>query len=222
MPQGCSHQHLMVGKSTALFLSLLLVAGLGVFAALSSPGTRSTAPETGADPALIAQPTPLPPEVLQAYTPLKFQEIFVTPVGPKGMEYSAKAESLKGRKVRMDGFMVKHLNDDPTLFMFCEIPTTHNSAEFMLADSLPVDLVHVVMDVRPGDAPIYVPFPLTVLGTLELGTRQEKDGRVSSVRLISEHVLESRKLTPIELRKPIALQKDRSRRNADRNLSRSP
>jgi len=146
---------------------------------------------------------------LEAYTPLKFEEIFVTPAGPKGLEYTAKANELKGKRVRMDGFMVKHFNDDPQLFMFTALPTSHNSVEYGLADSLPVSLVHVVMQVRPGDAPIWTPRRLTVAGTLELGSRQEMDSRISHVRLLCDHVADSKTQTALELRKPLALQKDR-------------
>ncbi len=143
------------------------------------------------------------------YAPLKFEEIFVTPAGPKGLEYTAKANELKGKRVHMDGFMVKHFNDDPQLFMFTALPTSHNSVEYGLADSLPVSLVHVVMQVRPGDAPIWTPRRLTIAGTLELGSRQEMDGRVSHVRLLCDLVADSKTQTALELRKPLALQKDR-------------
>lgn len=152
---------------------------------------------------------PDPQVDLEGYAPLKFEEIYVTPAGPKGLEFTARANELKGKRVRMDGFMVKHYNDDPQLFMFTALPTTHNSVEYGLADSLPVNLVHVVMQVRPGDAPVWTPRRITVAGTLDLGSRQEMDGRVSHVRILCDQVADSKARTVIELRKPLALQKDR-------------
>jgi hypothetical protein len=116
---------------------------------------------------------------------------------------------LKGQRVRMEGHMVRHYHDDPTVFLFAPVPAVHNQVEYMLADSLPTSLTHVIMTVRPGDAPSWTPRRITVLGTLELGARQEIDGRVSHVRLLCDHVLDSRSGTPVELRKPLALQKDR-------------
>ncbi len=125
-------------------------------------------------------------ETLSAYSTLSFDEVFVMPAGPKGLEFTEKCKSLKGGKVRMDGYMVRHYNDNPAIFLFAGVPAIHNQAEYILADSLPTSLVHVVMDVRPGDAPVWQPQRITVMGRLELGPRQEIDGRVSHIRLFCE------------------------------------
>jgi hypothetical protein len=65
------------------------------------------------------------------------------------------------------------------------------------------------MDVRPCDAPVWKSQGITITGTLETGARQEVDGRISHVRLRCDHVLDTRSGLLIELRKPLALQKDR-------------
>jgi len=105
--------------------------------------------------------------------------------------------------------MVRHYHEDPSVFLFAPLPAVHNQAEYMLADSLPPSLVHVIMQVRPGDAPIWRPQRITVMGRLEIGPRQEVDGRVSHVRLFCDHVADSRTLAAVELRRPLALQRDR-------------
>lgn len=145
----------------------------------------------------------------EGYERLAFEELYVTPVGPKGLEHTARARELNGKPVRMEGFMVRHYHEDPALFLFAPVPAAHNQTEYILADSLPVSLVHVEMQVRPGDAPSWQPQKLTVMGRLELGARQEADGRVSHVRIFCEHVADSRTQEAVELRKPLALQRDR-------------
>lgn len=159
---------------------------------------------------------------LQAYAPFSFNEIYVMPAGPKGLEFTRKTSDLNNKRVRMDGFMVKHYHEDPTIFLFSPVPAAHNQVEYILADSLPTSLVHVIMNVRAGDAPVWKPQRITVLGTLETGSHQEIDGRVSHVRLRCDQVLDSRTSTPVELRKPLALQRDRMAYKAyqDSNASR--
>lgn len=200
----------MLLKSLTFILPLAFFGFIGTIAWLNQGVKAESPPKEGPSkrqPSVAA--APVDQLDFAAYAPLKFEEIFVTPAGPKGFEYTAKANELKGKRVCMDGFMVKHFNDDPQLFMFTALPTSHNSVEYGLADSLPVSLVHVVMQVRPGDAPIWTPRRLTIAGTLELGSRQEMDGRVSHVRLLCDHVADSKTQTALELRKPLALQKDR-------------
>ena len=200
----------MLLKSFTFILPLAFFGFIGTIAWLNQgakANSLSKEEPSKRQPSVVA--APVDQLDLTDYAPLKFEEIFVTPAGPKGLEYTAKANELKGKRVRMDGFMVKHFNDDPQLFMFTALPTSHNSVEYGLADSLPVSLVHVVMQVRPGDAPIWTPRRLAVAGTLELGSHQEIDGRVSHVRLLCDHVADSKTQTALELRKPLALQKDR-------------
>jgi hypothetical protein len=208
-------------KSITFILPLAIFGFVGMSAWMDQDAKAVVLPKSEqADDKKGVVVVPDPQVDLEGYAPLKFEEIYVTPAGPKELEYSSKANDLKGKKVRMDGFMVKHFNDDPQLFMFTAFPTSHNSAEYGLTDSLPVSLVHVVMKVRPGDAPIWTPRRLTVAGTLELGSRQEMDGRVSHVRILCDQVADSKARTSIELRKPLALQKDRRamRANTDFRL----
>lgn len=148
-------------------------------------------------------------ELASRYTPLDFEDIFITPAGPRGLSYTSTCQGLADKAVRMDGYMVRHYHEDDSVFLFAAVPAVHNQAEYMLADSLPTSLVHVIMKVRPGDAPAWRPQRITVMGRLELGPRLESDGRVSHVRLFCDHVADSRTLEAVELRKPLALQRDR-------------
>jgi hypothetical protein len=180
-------------------------------------GTPSQTPRSPSAAALASVPAPAPPQsppaldptVAGTYETLAFQELFVSPVGPRGLEYTAKSQRLAGQKVKMTGHMVRHYHDDPRVFLFTATPNTHDQREYMLADSLPVSLVHVFLEARPGQAPDWRPRSITVYGTLEAGPQQEVDGRVSHVRLHAEHVTEGATTNLLELRRPIVLQRNR-------------
>lgn len=167
----------------------------------AAPEKVSSPPPSSTRPSLAGQ--------ARHYTPISFDDIFVTPAGPLGLSYTSKCQNLAGKAIMIDGHMVRHHHEDTSVFLFAPLPTVHNQTEYMLADSLPPSLVHVVMQVRPGDAPAWRPQRLTVMGRLEIGPRQEVDGRVSHARLFCDHVADSKTLEAVELRKPLALQRDR-------------
>lgn len=201
-------------SSRPLILLVILVA-LGTASALMltgihEPNNQDTWTQEKAPPQPAGAPSvPSLKEVARFYTPLRFEDLFVTPAGPRGLSYTDMCRELAGKAVRMEGHMVRHYHEDASVFLFTAVPSAHNQAEYMLADSLPTSLVHVIMKVRPGDAPTWRPQRITVMGRLELGSRQEADGRVSHVRLLCDHVADARTLEPVELRKPLALQRDR-------------
>lgn len=144
--------------------------------------------------------------VREAYAPFEMTQAFVLPAGPKGLEYSAAARALEGRKVRIAGSMVRHLHDDPAVFLLTPQAMALNMAEYGLADDLPPQAVHVILDVLPGKAPEWVRRPLVIYGRLELGPREEADGRISQFRLFADHVTAADGLTVIEPRVPILTQ----------------
>ena len=195
-----------------VLLSLIALGGVGMMV-LSSPAKLTlpepTASQTSAAASVKPNADTLDAETLNLYSEFSVDEVYVMPAGPKGLVFTSKTQGLNGKKVRMEGFMVKHYHDDPAIFLFTAVPTVHNQVEYMLADSLPTSLMHVIMDVRAGDAPVWKPQRITVMGTLETGAHQEVDGRVSHIRLRCEHVVDRRTGTLLELRKPLALQKDR-------------
>lgn len=156
-------------------------------------------------------PATLEAAVRAAYTPFDIGHTYVLPAGPKGLEYSALARSLDGQKVSLTGSMVRHLHEDPSVFLLAEQPMVLNVPEFGLADSLPPNAVHVLMPVLPGMAPDWVRQPLVIYGRLELGTREERDGRISQVRLYADHVTAADGSMLIEPRRSVLLQPARVR-----------
>ncbi len=191
-------------RSHRALLSLIpLVALGGLFLALglARPPAAPQAQEAPVAVAAVINPAD--------YTPLSFDEVFVTPAGPKGLEYTDKIKSLEGKKVSMTGFMVKNYGPDPSVFLFSDVPRIHNEREEGLADSLPPSLLHVILQVRPGDAPAWRGEKMTLFGTLELGRREELSGRVSYVRLRCDHITDTRSGGPLEVRKPTVLQRNR-------------
>jgi hypothetical protein len=154
--------------------------------------------------------SPAPAAVnLAGYDTLDMDTVFVKPAGPKGLEYTAATEGLRGRKVRISGWMVKHLHDDPRIFLLHSRPMVLLMSEYGLADDLPPSAVHVILPDRPGWAPPWTPAPLEVCGVLELGPREERDGRISHLRLVAEHVVDRGTQRPVDLCKPIGLQPGR-------------
>lgn len=148
-------------------------------------------------------------EVIAEYETFDCRDVFTAPAGPKGLEYSARAMSLNGRRIRVTGFMVKHFNTDPTVFLFSETPRLYNEREEGLADSLPPGTLHVIVQVREGDAPAWRREKMTLYGTLELGAREELSGRISHARLKCDAITNALTGETLEVRKPIALQRDR-------------
>jgi hypothetical protein len=143
------------------------------------------------------------------YAAFEFGKVFERPAGPKGLEYTEEARALDGKRVRMSGYMVRHWHEDASVFLFAEHPMVLNVAEYGLADDLPPDAVHVIEEVLPGRAPDWVRQKLVVFGRLELGPREEQDGRVSQVRLHAERVTAEDGRTLVEVRRPAALQRMR-------------
>ncbi len=165
------------------------------------------------------QPELMSDVVAADYSPLDFNEVFVAPAGPKGLQYTDRIKALDGRKVAMTGFMVKNYGPDPSVFVFSNVPRIHNEREEGLADSLPPSLLHVIMQVRPGDAPAWRREKLTVYGKLELGAHQELNGRISHLRLRCDWITEATTGRIMEVRKPLVLQRNRIAPDADRDAA---
>lgn len=180
-----------------------------------SPGVTAPAEPAGAGVATAESGSQAPPppgvdlSFRDGYAPLDMDAVFVTPAGPKGMKFTPATAALNGAKVRVTGQMVKHLHDDPQIFLLTKRPLVLIMKEFGLADDLPASAVHVLLSARPGWAPRWTPRPLEVCGVLELGPRQELDGRISHLRLVAEHVIDTEAGTLPELMKPIGLQPGR-------------
>jgi hypothetical protein len=164
---------------------LHILTSIGLLAAAAAPAggdwraTPSTSPWPRAEleaeaPAL----PPLPPGVEE----LRFSDFF-KPIGAFGLEYTDRLRELEGRRVRILGYMVNTGTPRWGGFMLAPLPLTHHDREYGQADDLPPATLHVVMPGRAGFPP-FTPGLMLLTGRLELGPREEVDGRVSHVRLL--------------------------------------
>lgn len=115
---------------------------------------------------------------------LKFTEIYKLPVGPRGLELTDRVRSLAGKRVRILGFMVRQTRSAPGLAMLAPYALRTNETEFDFADDLPPTVIFVQVPKYEDVAVPFTPGPLLLTGTLEIGARQESDGRVSEIRLL--------------------------------------
>jgi hypothetical protein len=114
---------------------------------------------------------------------LKFSEFFKMPAGPLGLELTDKLRGLVGRRVRILGFMVRQTRPSPGVAIISPFALATNEYEYGLADDFPAAVVYVETPRFADLAVPYTPGPLLLTGTLEIGRREERDGRVSLVRL---------------------------------------
>ncbi len=116
-------------------------------------------------------------------TIIAFEEFFLPP-GRRGLEFTDKAKSLDGQRVRIEGFMVRRCNHVPGQIMIAPRPVTLHEHEMGFADDLPMATVFVIAPTHERFTLPFVRVPMAVEGTLELGNRVEPDGRVSSIRIV--------------------------------------
>lgn len=127
----------------------------------------------------VKQLPPLPEGVAE----LKFTELYKLPVGPRGLELTEKVRALAGKRVRVLGFMVRQAKSAPGLVMLSPYELTTNENEYGLSDDLPPAIIFVEV-ARYEDVSVpFTPGPLLLTGTLEVGRREEADGRFSEIRL---------------------------------------
>lgn len=116
--------------------------------------------------------------------PVDLGELFVRPVGPRGPELTGRVRALAGRRVRMRGYVVRQERPMPDRFLLTPRPMVLHEEEYGLADDLPAATVLVLDAPPPGSAShATAPVLVVVTGTLEIGNREEPDGRVSLLRL---------------------------------------
>jgi len=115
-----------------------------------------------------------------AVTDLRFGDFYKMPVGPRGLEPSARLLSLDGKTVRIRGYVVRQAEPTPGLVILSPLRVELGDADESLSDDLPPNAVFVHLDERkPADIEGLV----QVTGTLSVGPRDEADGHVSQVRL---------------------------------------
>lgn len=115
---------------------------------------------------------------------LRFDEFFRLPVGRTGLDPGERLRELAGQRVRVLGYVVGEEEPTPGLVMLTARPVALAELADGPADDLPPATLYVHL--APADAGKVVshqPGLLVVTGTLEVGNRDEANGRVSFVRL---------------------------------------
>jgi hypothetical protein len=128
--------------------------------------------------------TPVPPTAAgkSAAAMIGFQEFFRLPVGAYGLEPSERLLEMQGRTVRITGYVADEQDPIPGLLLLAPVPVVLSEREDGPADDLPGStlFVHLPDD---GDSLRNHRGPVEFTGRLEVGGREEADGRISYVRL---------------------------------------
>lgn len=115
---------------------------------------------------------------------LKFSEMFKMPVGPQGLEPSARLLSLNGQRVRLIGYMVDAESRAPGTLILAPLPVSSGHEDESLADDLPASAVFVHLSGPGAQRSVRSLRGLIQLtGRLDVGAADEADGRVSAIRL---------------------------------------
>ncbi len=123
--------------------------------------------------------TPPPPPV-----PLRFADFFTQPIGPRGVEPSAKLLATSGQTVQLSGFMVQQEQPSAGRFLFAPRPVSLSEHADGDADDLPVSTVTVLLPPAQRDrALVHQAGPITLTGRLDWGRQEGEGGRVSWLRL---------------------------------------
>lgn len=116
---------------------------------------------------------------------LSFKEFYKFPVGPRGLEPTEKLLALKGKRVRVTGYMVKEEEPTAGLMMLAPLPVSMAEKEDGPADDLPPATLFVHPPAADKEKTIpYKDGLWQLTGTLELGNQEEANGRTSFTRLI--------------------------------------
>ena len=145
---------------------------------------HGSSPNVGAIPlALAPQGRPAGEgQALEAPTDVKFGDFFKMPVGPKGLEPTGKLLELNGHRVRIVGYLAGMDEPVADLSYLTPYPIALGHEDEHLADDLPVSTVFVHSG-REGRPIPQLGGLVRLTGRLSVGPTDEKDGRVSSIRL---------------------------------------
>ncbi len=122
---------------------------------------------------------------MQGANELSFREFYKLPIGPNGLEPTPKLLSLKDKRVHLEGFMVKAEEPVAGIFMVTLVPVNIPEKEDGPSDDLPGATVFVHMPAEDTAKILaYRPGMWDLVGTLQLGAKEEANGRISYVRLL--------------------------------------
>jgi hypothetical protein len=116
---------------------------------------------------------------------LTFESLYKS-IGVLGIQYSDQAKALKGKEVRMRGYMAPPLKPESTFFVLTREPVS--VCPFCASDAQwPVDIV--VIYLKGTLAPVNFSQRIEVRGTLEMGSWTDPHtGFVSQVRIVDAEV----------------------------------
>ncbi len=124
------------------------------------------------------------PPAPEGVTHVRFSGFFSSPAGPRGLDYTATIKRLDGQRVRILGFMVRQTRPAPGTVLLAPYAAVTHEGEYGLCDDLPPTTLFVHVPKHEDLAVPFTPGPLLLTGRLELGPRQESDGRISHLRLV--------------------------------------
>jgi hypothetical protein len=121
---------------------------------------------------------------------LSFRDFYKLPIGPRGLEPTNKLLSLKDKRVHIKGFMVKEEEPTAGIFMLTSLPVNIPEKEDGPSDDLPGSTIFVHMPREDAEKILaYRPGMWDLVGTLQLGAKEEGNGRISYVRLLLDQDL---------------------------------
>ena len=129
------------------------------------------------------KPEPQPTKHTESASPvveLSFKDFFDTGAELKP---SSKLLSLTGKRVRLIGFMSQMEEPPVGAFYLCPRPVLADESGSGTAD-LPPESVLVIVPSSHGRKISFMPGRLETVGILDVGRREETDGRVSFIRLL--------------------------------------
>jgi|KBSSwiStaDraftv2_1062776.scaffolds.fasta_scaffold02522_16 hypothetical protein len=116
---------------------------------------------------------------------LSFCDFYQMPIGAKGLQPTDQLQRLRGQTVRIVGYMVHEENPTPGLFMLASQPVSLADIEDGPADDLPATMITAHMPEADAQQILpYRPGLWELTGKLDIDNREERNGRVSFVRLL--------------------------------------
>jgi len=115
--------------------------------------------------------------------PLAFADFYKRPIGPRGLEPTAKLIALTGATVHLRGFVVHGSDVADDAVIVAPVPVTLSDEDEALADDLPAAVAYLHASPGVVTALRRCPGPVEAIGVLETGPLREADERYSVVRL---------------------------------------
>lgn len=173
-----------------LFITVLMTGVLPHACAFASTPADARAhrdaPKIYVPASLAVQKTLGPPPA--GVAELKFRDVFKLPVGPKGLEPTAKFLALDGKRVRIVGYMVRQSPAPKGNFLLAPLPVSLGDEDEGLADDLPPATLAIELDAKSHDLVVpMLPGLLQFTGTLHVGMRVDSaTGRATPAQLVLE------------------------------------